>query len=47
MPLATLVVPGNRADDGLYVPAISQSREVLGRRGVLYIGDSKMEAFAT
>jgi len=47
MPLATLVVPGNRADDGLYVPAIRQSREVLGRRGVLYIGDSKMEAFAT
>lgn len=47
MPLATLVVPGNRADDGLYVPAITQSREVLGRRGVLYIGDSKMEALAT
>lgn len=47
MPLATLVVPGNRADDGLYVPTIAQSREVLGRRGVLYIGDSKMEAFAT
>jgi transposase len=47
MPLATLVVPGNQADDGLYVPAIAQSREVLGRRGVLYIGDSKMEALAT
>jgi transposase len=47
MPLATLVVPGNRADDGLYLPAIAQSRAVLQRRGVLYIGDSKMEAFAT
>lgn len=47
MPLATLVVPGNQADDGLYLPAIAQSREVLERRGMLYIGDSKMEAFAT
>lgn len=47
MPLATLVVPGNRADDGLYLPAIAQSRQVLERRGVLYVGDSKMEALAT
>jgi transposase len=44
MPLATLVVPGNQADDELYLPAIKQSRKVLNRRGVLYIGDSKMEA---
>ncbi len=47
MPLATLVVPGNRADDGLYLPVIAQSRQVLQRSGVLYIGDSKMEALAT
>mgnify|MGYP002624709844 FL=1 len=47
LPLATLVVPGNEADDGLYLPIIEQSRQVLGRRGVLYIGDSKMEALAT
>ncbi len=44
MPLATLVVPGNRADDGLYLPVIEQSRQVLQRRGLLYVGDSKMEA---
>ena len=44
MPLATLVVAGNQADDGLYLPAIEQSRQVLQRRGLLYIGDSKMEA---
>lgn len=44
MPLATIVVPGNQADDELYLPAIKQSRKVLNRRGVLYIGDSKMEA---
>ena len=47
LPLATLVVPGHEADDGLYLPIIRQSRDVLGRRGLLYIGDSKMEAFST
>jgi transposase len=47
MPLATLMVAGNRADDGLYLPVIVQSRQVLQRSGVLYIGDSKMEALAT
>ena len=47
LPLATLVVPGNEADDGLYLPVIEQSRQVLGQKGVLYIGDSKMEALAT
>lgn len=46
MPLATLVVPGNRADDGLYVPAIQQVRAVVQRHGLLYIGDSKIEALA-
>jgi len=44
LPLATLVVPGNQADDSLYLPVIQQSRRVLQRRGLLYIGDSKMEA---
>ncbi|MCO5182145.1 MAG: hypothetical protein M9896_19075 [Candidatus Promineofilum sp.] len=47
MPLATLIVPGNRADDGLYLPVIEQTRQVLQRRGLLYIGDSKMEALLT
>lgn len=46
MPLATLVVPGNRADDALYLPVIEQSRQVLQRRGLLYVGDSKMEALS-
>jgi transposase len=46
LPLATLVVPGDRADDRLYLPAIEQSRQVLQRRGLLYIGDSKMEALS-
>ncbi len=47
MPVATLVVAGNEADDGLYVPAITHSRSVVGQGGRLYIGDSKMGALAT
>jgi transposase len=47
LPVATDVVPGQRADAPLYVPAIVQGRESLGRRGVLYVGDGKMGAIAT
>lgn len=47
LPLVTQVVSGNSADDGLYVPAVDQVRAVLGRAGLLYIGDSKMEAIST
>jgi len=46
MPLATLVVAGNRADDPLYVPLVEQVRQVVGA-GKLYVGDSKMAALAT
>lgn len=46
MPVATQVVAGNQADDELYLPAIEQSRQVLQRRGLLYIGDNKMEALS-
>lgn len=48
MPLITEVVPGNVADDGLYVGAIQNCQQSLPRgRGILYIGDSKMGAVAT
>ena len=47
LPLATDVVPGHRADDPLYVPAITRVRESLGRRGLLYVGDCKMGALET
>ena len=47
LPLVTQVVPGNAADDGLYVPAIEQARAVTQQRGLLYIGDMKMDALAT
>lgn len=47
MALATDVLPGNRADDPLYIPSISRVRESLGRRGLLYVGDCKMGALET
>jgi transposase len=46
-PLVTQVVAGNRADDGLYIPAVDEARAVLGQKGLLYVGDSKMEALNT
>ncbi len=46
MPLTTLVVAGNRADDPLYVPLIEQAHKVVGP-GKVYVGDSKMAARAT
>ena len=46
-PLVTQMVAGSVADDGLYIPAVDQVRSVLGQTGLLYIGDSKMEALAT
>ena len=44
MPLATLVVGGNEADDGLYLPVISRAQAILGKGSRLYVGDSKMAA---
>ena len=46
LPVATQVVSGEKADDPLYVPAIAQVRQGLDRRGLLYVGDSKMLALA-
>lgn len=47
MPLVTVIAPGNRADDPLYVPTIRQVQAGLGRSGLLYVGDCKMMALAT
>jgi transposase len=47
MPVATDVVPGQRADDPLYIPAIARVQESLGRRGLLDVGDGKMGALET
>jgi transposase len=47
LPVVTLVVAGNRADDGLYIPAIQATQRSLSANGLLYVGDSKMEALET
>jgi transposase len=41
------VLPGNRADDPLYLPLIARVRATLRQLGVLYTGDSKMAALST
>jgi len=47
MPLATLVLPGNEADDGLYIPTVIRARQILSPGGHLYVGDAKMSALDT
>jgi transposase len=46
LPLATAVVPGNAADDPLYIPAIQAVQQALGVGGRTYVGDCKMGALA-
>lgn len=45
MPLASHVVSGERADDGLYLPIIERVEKTLKQPGLLYVGDCKMSAF--
>src|SRR5207302_6934815 len=47
MPVCAQMIPGNRADDGLYVPAYEAAVSMLGRRDLLFVGDSKMAALGT
>src|SRR6266849_3908851 len=47
LPLGVTMVSGQRADDGLYVPAIQQVQQTLGQAGLLYVGDCKMAALST
>jgi transposase len=47
MPVVTLVVSGEQADDPLYQPAIRRAQQSVGKRGVLHVGDCKMAALAT
>jgi len=47
LPLATLVLPGNEADDGLYIPSVIRARQILGQGSRLYVGDAKMGAVDT
>jgi transposase len=44
LPLVVDIVPGNGADDPLYLPSYRRAKTVLRREGVVVIGDSKMSA---
>ncbi len=46
MPLVTVAVPGNTADDPLYIPIIQAVQQAFGRGGRSYVGDCKMAALA-
>ncbi len=46
MPLATIVVSGEKADDELYIPVIKRIDESLNKSGLLYSGDCKSSAFS-
>jgi transposase len=45
--IASDVHPGQCADDPLYTPLIQRVRGIVGRLGLLYVGDCKMAALAT
>jgi len=47
MPLATDVLSGERADDGLYIPIMERVRTGLKTPGLLFVGDCKMSALET
>jgi transposase len=47
MPVTAFVVPGNCADDPLYVPEIKKVQQAFGTGGKTYVGDCKMAALAT
>jgi len=47
LPVATDVVSGERADDGLYIPIIDRITTILSKAGLLFVGDCKMSALAT
>src|SRR5216117_1091613 len=47
MPLATDVLSGERADDGLYIPVIERIRAGLRTSGLLFVGDWKRSAWET
>src|SRR6266849_10500869 len=47
MPLATDVLSGERADDGLYIPLIKRIEAGLNQSDLLFVGDCKMSALGT
>src|SRR5207253_497030 len=47
MPLATDVLSGERADDGVYMPVRERIRRGLNKSGLRLVGDGKMSALET
>lgn len=47
IPLVTETLPGNKADDGCYLPAWSQMAQTIGHTEFLFIADSKAAALKT
>jgi transposase len=47
MPLVTQILPGNAADDPLYIPAINEIKKSFDCNGLLFVGDCKMSAINT
>jgi transposase len=47
MPLATHIVSGEQADDGLYLPIFEQVRQTFAGQSLLWVGDCKMGALGT
>jgi transposase len=47
MPVTTLVVPGNYADDPLYVPEIQKVQQAFGKGGKTFVGDCKAASLGT
>jgi transposase len=45
--LASDVLAGDKADDPLYLPMMARVRRMVGKSGLLYVGDSKMSALET
>jgi transposase len=45
--IACDILPGNAADDPLYLPLVARVRQQLTQSGLLYVGDCKMAALAT
>jgi transposase len=47
LPVSTVAVAGNRADDPLYIPEIQKVQRAFGTGGKTYVGDGKMAALGT
>jgi transposase len=47
LPMTTLVVPGNSADDPLYVPEVKKVQQTFGKGGKTFVCDCKAAALGT